>query len=229
MSTAYAYIIDSDPGMALSLRHLFGAICDVGAEIFQDPASAVAASDGARPPVVILGRVADREDHIAALKSAGFPFVMVIDRRDSAQEAERALLAGADDVIGFPFSLRLLALRLRARVGLLDSPEGLEILQDSENWDDGAYIASRAGLTSAEAQVAHILISHAGEIVSRDELSYAIDHRPWDYGDRKFDVHVAKIRKKLTAVFGEHITVNTVRSAGYTLTIDEMGMQRLMR
>ncbi len=226
----YAIIIDADPGMALSLRHLFVAICGETAEVFVDPQSAIEAmGPEARPVVTLLGRVSQRHATISNLKSSGFPYVLVIDRADVPYETEEAFLAGADDVVQHPFTLRGLALRLRARVGLLASVEGGLILQDSEHWDSGAYIASQAGLTFAEAQIAHILISNSGEIVSRDALSYAIDSRPWDYGDRKFDVHVAKIRKKLTAVFGEHVAVSTVRAAGYKLTIDQQGMQRLLR
>lgn len=226
----YAVIIDTDPGMSLALRHMFQTICGVTAEVYSDIESAVdVLAPEEKPSVVVLGRVQRRAGAISTLKAQGFPFVIVLDRGEVSYESEEAFLAGADDVVQYPFSLKAFALRLRARVGLLASEEGAEILEDSENWDDGAYIASQAGLTTAEAQIAHVLISHSGEIVSRDALSYAIDHRPWDYGDRKFDVHVAKIRKKLTAVFGEHIAVNTVRAAGYQIKIDQQGMQRLMR
>ena len=228
--STYAVIIDTDPGMSLALRHMFQTICGVSAEVYPDVvAASEALSDGEKPEVIVLGRAPRRAGVISSLKSQGYPFIIVLDRGEVSYEAEEAFLAGADDVIQYPFSLKAFALRLRARVGLLASREGAEILEDSQNWDDGAYIASQAGLTSAEAQIAHVLISHSGEIVSRDELSFAIDHRPWDYGDRKFDVHVAKIRKKLTAVFGEHIAVNTVRAAGYQIKIDQQGLQRLLR
>ena len=226
----YAVIIDTDPGMSLALRHMFTTICGVGAEVYPDIVAAMdALAAEKKPEVIVLGRIPRRAGAIAALKAQGFPFVIVLDRAEVSYETEEAFLAGADDVIQYPFSLKAFALRLRARVGLLASEAGSEILEDSQNWDDGAYIASQAGLTSAEAQIAHVLISHSGEIVSRDVLSYAIDQRPWDYGDRKFDVHVAKIRKKLNAVFGDHIAVNTVRAAGYQIKIDQQGMQRLMR
>jgi two-component system, OmpR family, response regulator len=62
------------------------------------------------------------------------------------------------------------------------------------------------------------LFSHDGQIVTRDDLSYAVDARPWRYGDRKFDVHVAKIRKKLLDSFGSQMSVSTVRSSGYCLS-----------
>lgn len=227
--STYAVIIDTDPGMSLALRHMFTTICGVDAEVYPDIVAAMdALAAEEKTEVIVLGRMPRRAGAITALKAQGFPFVIVLDRAEVSYETEEAFLAGADDVIQCPFSLKAFALRLRARVGLLASDAGSEILEDSQNWDDGAYIASQAGLTTAEAQIAHVLISHSGEIVSRDVLSYAIDQRPWDYGDRKFDVHVAKIRKKLNAVFGDHIAVNTVRAAGYQIKIDQKGMQRLM-
>ncbi|KKN39508.1 hypothetical protein LCGC14_0742560 [marine sediment metagenome] len=62
-----------------------------------------------------------------------------------------------------------------------------------------------------------VLYAQDGKIVSRDEMSLAVDARPWRYGDRKFDVHVAKLRKKLSKSFGDGISVSTVRSSGYRL------------
>jgi DNA-binding response OmpR family regulator len=227
----YAVIIDSDPGMALSLQHLFQVICDLPAEIAHDIDHVFTLlQNDEKPAVLIIGRVDNpiiRNEFIRQISQQSHTFVLVIDRQDIEAETVQAFLAGADDVLRTPFTLRELALRLRARIGLLNTNEGRQRLEDSASWDSEAYIANQAGLTSAEAQIAHILISHSGEIVSRDELSHAIDQRPWDYGDRKFDVHVAKIRKKLNAVFGEHISVDTVRAAGYILKIDEQGFERL--
>lgn len=225
----YAVIVDSDPGTALSLRHLFRVICGLSAEVFaSDDAALSIIQSGDAPKVVVVGRLRARSEFLKTLvKIDSGSFVIAIDRQEQINEAEDAFLAGAHDVVRYPISLRAFALRLRARVGMLDTPEGLEILRDTSSWNSGAYIASQAALTSAEAQIAHILISQNGEVVSRDVLSYAIDHRPWDYGDRKFDVHVAKIRKKLTAVFGEHVSVKTVRAEGYVLSFDEDGIARL--
>ncbi|GAA6209916.1 phosphate regulon transcriptional regulator PhoB [Cognatishimia sp. WU-CL00825] len=228
-SSPFVMIVDTDPGMALSLRHLFDVICGFSAEVLVSGDNAVTALEaGARPRVAILGKLADRDDLIARLQEIGGIFILVIDRQSSPCEAETAFLAGADDVIRAPFTLRELALRLRARIGIMSDAADEALLRDSSHWDSEAYIASRAGLTTVEAQIAHILISNNGEVVTRDTLSYAMDQRPWDYGDRKFDVHVANIRKKLTSVFGAHVTVNTVRSAGYVLTVDAEGYQNLL-
>lgn len=64
-------------------------------------------------------------------------------------------------------------------------------------------------------------MEQGGQIVTRDTLSLAIDNKPWSYGNRKFDVHVARIRKKLDSAYGGDLKLRTVRSAGYQLTVNQ--------
>lgn len=226
----YAVILETDPGSALSLSHMFRAICQLSAEVFTSTERAMELLTGCdQPKVVVVGRVARRQELIQNLAENSLAFIVVIDRQEEPAEAEDAFLAGAAEVVPHPVSLRVLALRLRARIGMLSDEAGLKILKSKAQWESGAYIAKEADLTLAEAQIAHVLFSHNGEIVSRDALSYAIDHRPWDYGDRKFDVHVAKIRKKLNAVFGDHAEVSTIRSEGYRLEVDSTVISQILR
>ncbi|WP_370228527.1 winged helix-turn-helix domain-containing protein [Cognatishimia sp.] len=226
---AYAVVLDRDRARSLSLRHMFMVICGLSCEVYPDPESFLEEQTGDHPPkVIILGDVDDRPRALRAVASQHQSFVLVIERPGDALTVENAFLAGADDVLRTPFTLRELALRLRARIGMLESSDSEDLFLEASNWGEEAYIAERAGLTESEAQILHVLISNSGKIVSRDALSLAIDGRAWDYGDRKFDVHVAKIRKKLTSTFGDHISVQTVRSAGYILSIDEVGHADLM-
>lgn len=140
------------------------------------------------------------------------PVVIALHPGGSSLGAE-ALMAGADDVMVWPGRLHELALRSFLRLGLsIDDPA---LQSGGKSWEVGAFMADKAGLSAAEAQILRILFDHFGEIVSRDDLSYALDERPWRYGDRKFDVHIAKIRKKLADTFGPDIAVETVRSEGY--------------
>lgn len=226
----YALIVDTDAGSALALMHLFQVICQKSSEVCTDAVLArEVLQKHSAPTVVVVGRMHQRDAFLRDISAESNAFILVIDRGSSAEEAEDAFLAGADDVVPYGHSLRAIALRLRARLGLLNSVEGKILLEGGANWDASAYILDHADFTAAEAQIAHILISHNGEIVSRDKLSFAIDQRPWDYGDRKFDVHVAKIRKKLTHVFGEDASLSTVRSEGYQLQIDQATIDRLVR
>ena len=226
---AYAIVLDRDNARRLSLRHMFTVICGLSCEVFTDLASFQRhASSDHLPQVILIGEIPNRAEALKEIRSMSACFVAVIELARDELSVEAAFLHGADDVFRSPFTLREVALRLRARIGMLKSSENDDLFLESENWGDEAYISERAGLTESETQIVHVLLQHSGKIVSRDALSLAIDGRAWDYGDRKFDVHVAKIRKKLMSTFGDHISVQTVRSAGYILTIDETGQEKLV-
>lgn len=164
--------------------------------------------------IVQLNRIDDlRMPFIRELKAeAEKPVVIALQPGGSSVGAE-ALLAGADDVMIWPGRLHELAVRSFLRLGL--PLNDLRLRGGGKSWELGAFMADKARLSGAEAQILRILFDHFGEIVSRDDLSYALDERPWRYGDRKFDVHIAKIRKKLADTFGPDIAVETVRSEGY--------------
>jgi len=214
----------------IALHHLFAVILRRNARAVAEGGEARALLEaGMHPRVMIVGQVAGADRALDLIRLAAGrpepPFLFALDWRDSPEFGVQAFLAGADDVVAAPVSLKEFALRLRARIGAREC--GLADCQADlrADWEAEADIVCRAGLTAAEAQVVNVLLGHSGQIVTRDEMSRAIDHRPWTYGDRKFDVHVAKIRKKLTATFGARISVRTVRASGYVLTLDETAAQ----
>ena len=150
-------------------------------------------------------------------------FVLYLDRKSTPDEGGDAFAAGADDVIRLPFTLREFGLRLRARLGAEFIGSGAlaglvpQVMVDAENRLLAAGTSAFAQLTRAEAEVMAVLIRKGGELVTRDDFSRAIDDCDWIYGDRKFDVHVAKIRKKLMQAFGSRYVVRSIRSEGYAL------------
>lgn len=220
----FALIAEADAAMRVALEHLFAAILRRPARAAATCGDACALLDqGLRPRVLIAGRGATPAESLALIRTAAAqepaPFIFALDWRDRPEAGVEAFLAGADDVVCAPVPLKEFALRLRARLGGQASGLDDSHVDLRADWEAGADIVRRAGLTEAEAQVISLLLSHSGEIVTRDALSRAIDRRPWTYGDRKFDVHVGKIRKKLDAAFGPRISVRTVRSSGYVLTL----------
>lgn len=149
-------------------------------------------------------------------------FVLYLDRSRYPEEAGDAFAAGADDVIRLPFTLREFGLRLRARLGADFMGQsgkifGLipQVMLDGDNRLMAVGTSAVASLTPAEAEVMSVFIRRSGELVTRDELSQEIDDCEWLYGDRKFDVHVTNIRKKLRRAFGERYVVRTIRAEGY--------------
>ena len=73
------------------------------------------------------------------------------------------------------------------------------------------------GLTPVELQLLHTLHHNRDTIVTREMLAQALGEEDWIYGDRRFDVHVAHIRRKLKEAFGGRYHVRTIRSRGYVL------------
>jgi len=134
--------------------------------------------------------------------------ILAVDKVCDNDSAADALAAGADDVICAPFSERELEARLRKRLHLPASP--------SCNAQSDA-ILSRAAFTIAEIAIMKLLLDRKGQIVTRNQLSQKLHGRDWVYGDRRFDVHITKIRKKLREAFGTRYSVKTIRSLGYIL------------
>ncbi|WP_176250942.1 winged helix-turn-helix domain-containing protein [Sulfitobacter sp. HGT1] len=144
------------------------------------------------------------------------PMVMVLNNTGS-ETGVLSFLAGAVDVFDWPISINELALRILLRLG--KSLDLAHLYRSERLGEIEAIVASNADLTVKESQILHVLFMHTGEIVSRDALSLEVDSRLWRYGDRKFDVHVAKIRKKLVGMFDGAIDLSTIRSSGYQLTV----------
>lgn len=149
--------------------------------------------------------------------------VIFIEPSPGGDLAAEMILAGADDVIREPYTERELAARLwlRAGDGLPLNLPGEEkrvarLRIDEDNRLTVPDAAEAVQLTPMEAEIMRELIRSGGRIVTRDALSRRIDKCLWVYGDRKFDVHITKIRKKLRDAFGERYVVETVRAAGYS-------------
>lgn len=184
------------------------------------------------PQVVISGLALRQEqgsELIGAVELIGDRVVIFLDKMLYEDDGADAFLAGADDVIRTPFSMRELTARLCMRLGkisdVLDVPVsmqpesscGLNVIFDDVNILANSDLSLKMPLTRSEAEIMQELVACAGEIVTRDQLSRRIDNCEWVYGDRKFDVHITKIRKKLRTVFGKQYIVKSIRSVGYAL------------
>jgi DNA-binding response OmpR family regulator len=202
-----------------SLSYLFSALLQIEVQTTQDPSPIKKAmrSDGPGSAVILHADQCSDEliDRISVLRERHADLTILSLHLVDCPYRTKAFLAGADDVIDWPCKLSELSARFFRRAGLPLDPLLTE--PEAADWDRQVSIADRAGLTLAEAQILHLLLDRAGETVSRDALSMALEGRPWRYGDRKYDVHVASIRRKLADAFGEEMHVETQRSAGYRI------------
>lgn len=139
------------------------------------------------------------------------------------------LETGADDYLVKPFEPRELLARVRAVLRRAKRPSSDElrtpariVLGDIE-LDVGSRIVRRSGeelhLTSAEFGFLEILISAAGQIVSRDRLARYALGRDLGACDRSVDMHVSRLRKKLGREHNGIERIKTIRGAGFVYTI----------
>lgn len=221
-----AVICDPDPVLRRDLRIFLVRHCGLAAQELE-AAEDYAPEAGAAPRLIVTSDCARAASGLALIRRARASglgsFILYLDRQVRPDAGGDAFAAGADDVVRLPFTIREFGLRLRARLGpgvLVTSGGAVpvpQIMLDAENRLLAAGTARFAQLTPAEAEVAAVLIQRGGEPATRDDLSRAIDNCEWAYGDRKFDVHVTKIRKKMKQAFGGRYLVRSIRSEGYCL------------
>ena len=142
--------------------------------------------------------------------------IFVVDHIDSDASAADAFAAGADDVVRAQFSPREFEARLKLRLSQSPFVNGEKALVK-----DNALADAR--LTQTELEIMNILLAQKGKIVTRNQLSRHLENQDWIYGDRKYDVHITNIRKKLKDNLGSLYKVKSLRSVGYY--VQELGGQ----
>lgn len=146
--------------------------------------------------------------------------VLMLTARGDDTDTVVGLELGADEYVAKPASPRVLVARLRAllRRSGTEEPTGVLSIGDLE-LDPGSRGVTLAGqpveLTGAEFNLLHILLNHAGSVVSREVLARDGLGRPLQAFDRRIETHMAQIRRKLGSLPDGRARIHTVRGAGY--------------
>ena len=148
--------------------------------------------------------------------------VLLLTARGEDVDRIVGLEIGADDYLPKPFNPRELLARMRAILRRHNaSPAadaGVLRVQDLE-LDPAARQAVQSGkkleLTDVEFGMLEALMRSAGKVVSRDELSETVLGRKFDPFDRSLDMHVSRLRRKLS----HEDQVKTIRGVGYQLAV----------
>jgi DNA-binding response OmpR family regulator len=160
----------------------------------------------------------DGFDVLDQLRSQGSKLpVIVLTARDSVTDTVSALEGGADDYMAKPFRFaELLArihLRLRQRT---DNGDGrTDVLHAGRVSLDVRTRRATVGtkdvdLSAREFRLAEVLMTNAGQVLSREQLLDQVWGFDFDPGSNVVDVYVGYLRKK----FGSD-TIATVRGMGY--------------
>lgn len=181
-----------------------------------------------QPDVVVLdGGLTDVPslDACAAVANSTSAFVLLVSARSRRQDVLRALECGADDCITRPFAgselIARVASLLRRRDKLTRRARIGNRLEIGASHLDRDFLTlssngSRVVLTALEFRLMWFLGEAEGRLVTRAQILESVWNDTSGVPTRVVDVHVAALRKKLSAIHAP-LEIASVRGIGYRL------------
>jgi len=146
--------------------------------------------------------------------------ILMLTALDDAEATVEGLSEGADDYLGKPFDLEVLAARAKALLRRNDRRPTVELSSGDLKLDPAKRSVTKAGapltLTAREFAILEALMRRPGAVISREEIL----EQAW--GEREepmsntVDVLVARLRKKIDSP-KKASRIETVRGMGYRL------------
>lgn len=142
--------------------------------------------------------------------------VIILTARSSVTDTVAGLEGGADDYLAKPFRFEELVARIRRRLRDDRSPESLVLTCGGLTLDLRSRQATVSGrtvdLSAREFALAEMLLRHAGQVLSREQLLDHVWGDDFDPSSNVVDVYIRHLRRKLGP---DRIT--TLRRMGYRL------------
>ena len=160
---------------------------------------------------------------VQKFRSAGIDSIMImLTARDDESDILQAFDAGVDDYVTKPFSPRELLARIQAHVKRLGK-------QEADGLDAGrVHISLRRReitvdkepltCTKKEFDLLEYLVRNQGIVLSRDQILNDIWGFDYDGDTRIVDVHIFKLRSKLSKA---DVTIRSSRGVGYILEVND--------
>ena len=178
--------------------------------------------------LVILDRMLPRRDGIevlAAIRDAkpALP-VIVLSAKGEVSERVEGLDRGATDYMAKPFAFDELAARIRTHLRQPGDAATTRLEAADIRLDLLTRRAERDGLSvrlsEREAELLAHLMRHAGQVCAHAELLSSVWGYDHDPGTNVVQVYIGYLRRRL-ALPDSPAPIETVRSVGYRLAVDE--------
>ena len=225
----YILVVDDDPNIS-RLEQLYLEKEGYEVKVAADGNEAIESFRKLPPDLVLLDVMLPGTDGYEVLKtirkSGDIPVIMVTAKGETFDKV-LCLELGADDYIVKPFDGKEMTARVKAvlrrahgsdeeQAGDLSFP-GLTV---SLKEYDAHYEGKRLEMPPKELEVLYFLASHPNQVFTREQLLSQI----WGFdffGDsRTVDVHIKRLREKLTDSEKYGWSLYTVRGVGYKFSTD---------
>ena len=161
------------------------------------------------------------------IRAASSISVLLLTARGDDVDRIVGLEIGADDYLPKPFNPRELLARMRAILRRSASTEtaieptllqvdGLELDTAARTFQQNG---ERIELTDVEFALLEALLHSPGKVVTREELTESVLGRKFHPFDRSLDMHISRLRRKLSGKDMDEDRVKTVRGTGYQLAV----------
>jgi len=185
--------------------------------------------------LIVLDLMLPGEDGLSLcrrLRSESETPVIMLTARGEETDRIIGLEMGADDYLAKPFNPRELLARIKTVLRRyrslplnLRADEARTIRFGTWSLDTVArHLLSPEGavnsLSGAEFQLLRIFLSHANQVLTRDQLMLLAKGREADPLDRSIDLQVSRLRHRLGDDPAEPHIIKTVRGQGYVLAVN---------
>jgi len=219
-------VLDDDADLRKLLRVILGKAYEVlmacnGAELRR-------LVDSGAVDIVLLDIGLPDEDGISIARqirtTSSVPIVF-LSGYSSEDMIVKGLNIGGGDYVIKPFQAEVLLARIRNTLHHAKEQAPLPIRAGDLTFDvtrqslinqDGRSVK----LTEMEAHIFSVLVLADNQTLSRDEIFRRIYGRDWDLLDRRLEVHLSHLRKKMADVSQVAIPIIGVRGVGYRLNLE---------